>query len=658
MRSSNARMINWQHKAVCLLTAALLVTGGAHAQLSLKRQRYDSIAARYKGEHAVYTEFTERLEIKEEDNKMIAIDRAYMEKLFISDRSLNMFNEDPYSPLPAYLFGGEPDYTPNYDATIYLPEGNDYRSVKNTDKNGRASFEYSGLKKNAVTVSRYHSENDDLRHLGGFFFSQNIPVLNSTFEVTAPKNVKMGFFVTGGDTSIIRRSVEERNGKIIYRFTASNVPADKHYGNVPSARYYMPHVYPYVVSFRLTGAKKDSVLTGSNEAHQKFEYAYVKGMNYEQDSFLNKKTAELTRYAYSDRDKAKRIYDWVQKNFHYQIWWNDVYKGGNVPHQADTVCDRMFGDCKDMSSVIVAMCRKAGVPAYFAVIGTTENNYTHEDMQLDYLYNHMICAAKIDGQWVFLDGTTHVMPMGANRDDIQGKEAYIMLDDTRYEVVKIPIEPATRSTVTTTTTMNVAYGGDVTGSMYRRFTGYEAWDMGESLNRLNRKDERDEYIRSKMRSGNNKFLIDNYNISRSDEGNKDISVNASYHMGNYATQVKKDYYVNMNLYPAFSDMLVSDEDRKVPLYFDYKKTIKATVTMNIPKGARVSAVPKPVKGGLDGKWSYSISYKTDTKAGTITMTREIVVNTLKIDPSDFEAHNKQVNALSDHYKETVVLTAK
>ena len=44
---SNARIhIQWQHKTLCLLMAAMGLSGAVQAQLSLKRQKYDSIAAK------------------------------------------------------------------------------------------------------------------------------------------------------------------------------------------------------------------------------------------------------------------------------------------------------------------------------------------------------------------------------------------------------------------------------------------------------------------------------------------------------------------------------------------------------------------------------------------------------------------------------------
>jgi hypothetical protein len=649
-KMSNARInIQWQHRAVCMLVAALLLSCTVEAQLSLKRQKYNEIAARHRNEHAVCTEDFRRLTIKEENGQLTAGTETEIETLFISEKSLNNFNDDN-------IDGATFSYLTNVNAVAYIPEKNDYKVVKNLDKNGHVSTEYTGLQKNTITRTSYSMVHEEIRMLPGFVFGNSLPTISSVFEVIVPRHVKMGFLLKGADTSKVKRTVEQSGGNTIYRFTANELPAIKEYSDVPSGAYYVTHVIPYVVSFKFPGAKKDSMVSGDITAHFKNEYAFVKGMNLKTDSFLNKKTAELIKHAYSDRDKVSKIFDWVQSNFHYEALYLDD-RDGFIPNPADTVCKRMYGDCKDMSSIIMAMCEKAGIPAYFAVIGTNQKPYTHEEVATQHLYNHMICAVKLDGQWVFPDGTSHVQPLGTNRHDIQGKEALIMLNDHDYKIVKIPEEPASKSTTVVNTTMNLTYG-DVTGNTSISYTGYPAWEIGDAIATYRRKEEQDILVRNLASMGNTKFIVKNYSLNASDRGNKDVTLNANFIIGGYAQQVKREYFVNMNLNRPMMDMRVNDENRNVAYYIDYKRTFRETVTLNVPKGYRVSYLPKAAKGSAGDLWNYSISYKSDTKNHTVTMTTECVVNTMKIDPDQFEAHNKLVDELKKQYKETVVLTAK
>lgn len=650
MENTNARIqILWQHK-LCTVVAAVLFAFPVQAQLSLKRQKMDSIATRYGKEHAVYLETSHRLNIYQSGGEMMAKSTYVDEKLLISEKALNTkYNNDGIGKSSPFSYTWQDDVA----SEALIPDGNDYRRIHGYWGKDRGYITYTGLKKNSITRTSYVEQHDELRMLGGFSFGANIPVINAVFEVRAPRFVKMGFLVKGADTSIIKRSVIEDGGAIIYRFTAKNVPALKDYDHVKSGMYYMAHVRPYIISFRMTGAKKDSVLNGNIDAHHRYEYTFVNGLNYKTDSFLKKKTKELIRGAYSDRDKVARIFDWVQKYFHYEAIYDNPLEGF-VPHHADTVCKRMYGDCKDMSSVLKAMYEIAGIEAYCAVIGTDDIPYSHDEIQSQALYNHMICAVKLDGEWVFPDGTTHVQPLGANRSDLQGKEAMIMMDRTRYKIVKIPEAPASQNVTISNTVMDLAYN-DVTGTTYDRYTGYPAWNIGEALMDLNRKKEKDEFVRSMTKRGNNKFVVNNYNIDAQKSGNKDVTITTNFTLGDYVQQVKREYFVNMNLTSTFTELRMNEEDRNFPMYTRWKQTVKETVTLNVPKGYRVSYLPKAAKGGVDGLWNYKISYKVQGRS--VVLTREYVLNTMKITPEQFKANNKLVDELKKLYKETVVLTA-
>src|SRR6185437_5848516 len=135
---------------------------------------------------------------------------------------------------------------------------------------------------------------------------------------------------------------------------------------------------------------------------------------------LNNLVSDLIKDDKTQRERAAHIYSWVQKNIHYIAFEKGLE--GFIPRPADTVYKRKYGDCKDMSSIIMAMCRKAGLDAHFVWIGTTEKPYTFEETPLPLVSNHMICAVKLGGDWVFMDGTDPALPFGKNREDIQGKE--------------------------------------------------------------------------------------------------------------------------------------------------------------------------------------------------------------------------------------------
>lgn len=658
---STPKRITRLNRTVYLVAATMLLAYTAQAQLSLKRQKYDSIATRYKNEHAVYTDVSERLVISDEGGELAANSYVSEEKLFLSDLSLNTYNAD-------YFYYGDFYPLTDYDGVAWVPYKNDYKKLDNCRfgeaGNGYQTFFddqrevqalYTRLTKKSITRTTYSIGFTDLHLITGFYFKEYLPIAHVSYEVTTPDYVKMGFIIKGIDTDMIKRTVEEKNGKRIYRFTASDLPAVRSFSGVPRASYYVPHIIPYVISYRLTGAKKDSVLAGNTDELYKYEYRFIRGLNLKTDTPLTKKVAELTRNAYSDREKAAKIYEWVQHNMHYIAFENGLE--GFVPRPADTVYKRKYGDCKDMASVLEAMCRKAGLKAYFTLIGSKRIPYTHAEVPLNCLYDHMICAVNINDEWVFLDGTDKFLPFGANRRDLQGKEALIAIDKDHYKIVKIPELPADRNIVTDDMTMNISYG-DVMGSVSQRYSGYNAWDIHHALADLDKKDEKDRFVRNLAGGGAYNFLSPNYSINASEYGDMDVTINTNYSIPGYAQKAGKQYFINMNVKNTLPAPRINDTGRYVPYYMEGKKVIRETVTLDVPKGYKVTYVPKDVSGSRDGLWSYKISYRADNKAGKVTLNKEYVLNTMAIDPKQFDEHNRMVDQLRNLYKETVVLTAK
>jgi transglutaminase-like putative cysteine protease len=644
-----------------MAAAAVVTAWGASAQQP-DRYKYEEIAARYKNEHAVYTNLVHKLTIREEERMLFGHSEESAEKLYISNVSINNWNRDYFS----YMGGLVNDL----DGVAFLPDSKTrgYKRVNNSHPEEAVSVDrntlsdskqyavsYTGLEKGAISRSSFSIDFAGMHNLVPCNFQRSIPVEKETFEVSAPKNVKMGFLLKGGDTSIIKRSVRERNGMTVYTFTAEHVPAAKNYSGVPSARYTIPHIIPYVISYRATGASKDTFFTASKDDLYKHLYPYVKGLNIKTDAALKKTVAEITSRSYTQRDKAIAIYSWVQKNLHYFGYEQGLE--GQIPRPADTVLKREYGDCKDMSSIIMAMCRQVGLNAYFAWIGTDDLPYSPGELPCSMINNHMICALKLGGEWVFLDGTDNHLPFGANRRDVQGKEAMIAIDDKKYEIVKIPVLPASNNVVSDRTIINIA-NDSITGTVNQHYSGYPAWYIIHNLDYNSKKTEKDKFVRRITSRGSDKYLTSGYSIDAREEGDMDVTVNTDFVVGNYVQQVGKQYIVNMNLKKHYGIGYINDTDRNVPYYLDNVQTIKESVTLNVPAGYRVSYLPKPAQGSVEGVGSYKIAYAEDKKANKVTLTKEYVLSNKEVSPKLFAASNKLADDLSKVYKETVVLTAK
>ena len=647
-----------QNKTACLLIITLLLAGSLRAQKTAEREKNDSIAAKYKNENTVYTNYTEKLIITEEDGGLVANTYVTMEKLFISDLSLPKDNAD-------LLWHDDFNILTDLSGESYIPDKKGgYKRVENCGfgEGGQATGSfydderfveayYTGISKGAVTKTKYTLESTNINLLPGFGFQHNIPILNAVYEVTVPNYVNIDFVLKNTDAVNVKQNKEEKDGKIIYTFTAKNVPVFKNYSLVPSGKYYSAHILPYIKSFRFTGAKKDSIILKDPAALYKYDYSYVKDLNIKIDTPLVRIVNEITKNDKTPREKAAHIYYWVQKNIHYIAFEKGMQ--GLVPRPADTVFKRKYGDCKDMASMCMAMCRQVGIKAYFASVGTNDIPYTLNEIPSQYCFNHKICAINIDDEWIFLDGTDNIQPFGENRYDIQGKEAFIAIDANHYKIVKIPVAPAEKNVITDSTFVHLSYT-HLEGNIKQHNTGYPAWDIARILNYL-KEEDRDKAMRMRLGRGADNYKQIKYEVTANETGSKDATVTADFNLQNYAHIVGKEYYVNLNLDRKFGNQRMNDTERNVGYYYPNKEKVEEVVMLDIPEGYKVTHLPGEAHGGLDGVWSYKISYKADKKK--IILTKEYELQSLSLSDKEFAKNNKIIDDLNHAYKESVVLTA-
>ena len=133
----------------------------------------------------------------------------------------------------------------------------------------------------------------------------------------------------------------------------------------------------------------------------------------------------------------------MQSNIKYVAFEDGL--GGFVPRGAASVCDKRYGDCKDMANLLYEMLNHVGIEAYRTWIGTRNRQYSYYDVPTPMVDNHMITTAIIEDETIFLDATDSYVPFGMPSAFTQTKEALLGIDDNNYKIIKVPVQIADKS---------------------------------------------------------------------------------------------------------------------------------------------------------------------------------------------------------------------
>lgn len=613
-------------------------------------------AEKYNGENAVVTSHKQHLQVMVEDGAIKGLMVVEKEILLLTDIAPGLFNN-------ANVYHSSFGKLKNVEGYSLIPakkgydklKVKDFKEVKSTtdgifyDDDHETILSYPGLVKGGKTILKYEIEHTDLHFMPSHYFQSYIPIVKSEFSVTVPKDVNLKWQLRGQNTDRVKQTVSENKNKITYTWIAEDLSKVNIYDDAPNTSYYLPHLLLYIDSYiPVKGANPKKVFGTLNDLNR-FYYNFIKNLNTKPDDSLKKLVADITREAVSDREKAEKLYKWVQNNIKYVAFEDGM--GGFIPREANIVCQRKYGDCKDMAGLLVTMCKEAGLKSYYTWLGTRTKPYKYKETPLPVSDNHMICTVELDGRFVFMDGTDAIIPFGIPPYNLQGKDALIHIDKDNYKVVSIPIMSATENVAVDSTHFSLS-GRGLAGRVALNIKGYGAWRL-EQLMLYRNGNEKEDAIKAITSRGSNKYILKEFDFKILPD--KTVRVNSVFEIQDYAQQVGKEYYINMNLQRSYEGQWIDTKERKVPQENDYQNVVKQVVTLDIPKGYHVSYLPPSVEKGVNNLWGYKISYENIGKR--VQLVKEFKMNTLYIEPEQFEENNKLVEELRKQYKESIILTA-
>lgn len=624
---------------------------------TLYAQSFDEIAARYPNNQAVIQNFTKTINIILKNGEPFAQSKTEQEILALDDKANGLYNRQ-------YVFSSSYNKLTSLEAYTKVSDGKRYNKLKVTDiktENSRSSsvfyddakqstFDLPSMIKGAVGYVTYTQAHKDPHLLSPFYFVSYMPVVNEQFIVTFPATMQVKYTIMNNDDDLVQVTEDTKGKEHSYIFRANNVDAYAGFGGAPSAAYYAPHVIIQIVSYENENGGRINYL-GSLDDLYKWNYGFINKLDNTREPYLKKLADSLTAGCNSPAEKAANIYQWVQGNIKY-IAFEDGLEGF-VPRRAIDVCNRRFGDCKDMASILTSLLQLEGLDAYFTWIGTRDIPYDYTSVSLPITDNHMIATLKLDNEWIFLDATDPNCIFGLPSSAIQGKQALIAISKDNYKIERVPEVSAEKNTLIDSTYISVTDNG-IKGRSSVYYNGYWGADVYNRLMFSDAKQTRD-YVKYRMGKASNKFIMGDYTINKLSNADKQVNIKAGFEVPDYGKKIAGEFYINLNLEKLFVDQIIDTAKRKVPVENEFKYVIKQYTILDVPESYAVSYIPKDYSINND-ILGFSIKYSQQN--GKVIALQELHQNFLILRPKDFTTWNNSLKQLFSQYKEEVVLEKK
>ncbi len=638
-------------KRFVLLVTLLFIT-----VLACYAQSVEQMRKIFPDKLAVYSNINRALEISFDKGVPYAEANEVSEMMILDDNANGLYNKDK-------VFHSSFNELKKVEAYTLVPDGNSSKKIKVMDFKTQSSpsqgvfyddvketsFDYPRLMKGSISHVETDHYNKDIRFISSFYFSNYLPVHKATYSITYPEDLDIRYIIRNDDKKIVQVKESSRGRKKKLVFTATDVKNYEYFGNGTSIPYYGLHVLVYVASYR--NNSETVPVFGSLDELYKWNAGFLTNINSVADENLKRIADSICSDKKTDREKARAIYSWVQNHVKYVAFEEGLE--GFVPRQASDVCSKRYGDCKDMASILTAMMKISGLNACFTWIGTRAIPYSYSEVPLPVTDNHMISAVKIDKSWIFLDATDPNCIFGMPTSGIQGKEALISISPDKFELVKVPVIPATKNIIIDSTFLTIT-SNSLQGRSSVNYSGYFGSEIYNNL-LYNKGDDERVYVRKRMAKGSNKFIMQGYDVEMANPELKIANISAAFEIPDYVKSISDEIYINLNLEKLFGHSLIDTAKRKVAIENDFLFTINQVHTLKIPEGYVPDYIPKNVLLSND-VLDLSIEYKQ--LGGQISATQKLVMKKLYVQPTDFASWNKAISAISPAYKEQVVLKKK
>jgi len=201
---------------------------------------------------------------------------------------------------------------------------------------------------------------------------------------------------------------------------------------------------------------------------------------------ITAKALELTAGAPDLYTKLSRITDFIQKNVRYFIVVRGI--GGWQAHYAGDIYRNRYGDCKDKTTLLIAMLQAVGVRAHYLHVDSRRGIIDPEAPSLN--GNHMITAIELpEGEndprlmarakaangktMLIFDPTDEVTPVGLIRAALQGAYGNIS-NGPDSQVLQMPVLTPQSAGLTRTGAFTLTEDGAISGDINEVFTGDDA----------------------------------------------------------------------------------------------------------------------------------------------------------------------------------------
>lgn len=327
----------------------------------------------------------------------------------------------------------------------------------------------------AVIEYRYEIHSSAIERLRNWYFQLELPVVRSevrlttdydltyrialrrALNITQPDNMDQLVAEQRQDLSGFRRMFVMQNQTPVTTAPFQTTMED-----------YRAHLEFYLERIRMYGQKDEVIFSDWNSTAQQLLADELFGQQFLDSSshFLWLEAGSKSEVNYrSEWEKMRQLYQFVNESLEWDGTFSFWSKG-----DLNELIEIKKANSGEYNLILLCLLRKAGFEVHPVLISTRSNGKLNFDLPLYTQFNHVILAAKIEDQLLFLDAGDLLRPPGMVREEALNRHGWL-IGDKENRAIEID-GAASVSTLQATLTLDSL--GRLNGKLQSRQQGYNA----------------------------------------------------------------------------------------------------------------------------------------------------------------------------------------
>ncbi len=468
----------------------------------------------------------------------------------------------------------------------------------------------------------YEKEYKSLFFWPSWLPQMDVPVLQSTYTVVGHDKIDYRTHAVGLPEPPVQVKASERKWELKHI-----KPRTKERSMPPEDRIQMGLFFAPVV-FEI-GKSPGSF--ASWDAVAKW-YGVLADGRYDLPQAAVEKVRELVSEASSDRQKVEILYRYLQDHTRYVAI--ELGIGAWQPYSAEWVFKNKYGDCKDLSTFMVAMLKACGISAYPTLIGTRDRGMLIREFPSNQ-FNHCITFVPLQRDTLWLECTADLIAAGELPSADEGCDVLVVKENAG-EIVRTPQSKSRDNCQISTIKGHLTASGELAFSGQLSGTGNIATRLRHSL-RDNKGEDRKRYLGGRLGRYLPVLDLATYEIDHLHQNfDQPLEVRVSGTSKKFGSRSAKRLFVNPNIVNrARPGSVPRAKKRQFSVYHSYPYTYIDSLSVDIPEGYVLETVPDPVEITTPFGFFKTTSHFSD---GALHYTRIFRLDEKQIPRSDYETY--------------------